>query len=293
MSLKDFIKEHKYVFIAIFIAWVIFFISTVGITSDVSFKLSPNMSIEKLGVFGDSFNVLTSLFTGLAFAGVIISVILQTKELKEARAEFKGQKEALQNQEFDNKFFQMLNLLNNITDNLTITSGSSIVQGKDIFRYLKNKFHNSILQAYNNDIVNSSVKDEKFIYFKNEFDQFNNEYDTTFKYYFINLYQILKYIDTYVKNKEEAKEYTNVLRAQLTKNELVLLAYNAIGVQSFTTNDYQKLVEKYGFFEHLRYGDFCDNSNLIEINTSVLAKYDDSVFGKNKALIEEIGKYRK
>lgn len=83
------------------------------------------MTLEHLGIFGDSFNVLTSLFTGLAFAGVIISVILQTQELKEARDEFKGQKEALevQNielsiQSFDNKFFQMLNLFNNILNNL-------------------------------------------------------------------------------------------------------------------------------------------------------------------------------
>lgn len=120
--IRNFIKEHKYIFIIISIIWVIFFGSVVGIASNLSFKLPPNMPLENLGVFGDSFNVLTSLFTGFAFAGVIISVILQTQELKEAREEFKGQKEALQNQEFDNKFFQMSNLLNNITDNLIIKS---------------------------------------------------------------------------------------------------------------------------------------------------------------------------
>lgn len=250
------------------------------------------MSLESLGIFGDSFNVLTSLFTGFAFAGVIISVILQTQELKEAREEFRGQKEALQNQEFDNKFFQMLNLLNNITENLTIKNGTNTLHGKDIFKYFKNKFHNTIEEKYSDDLFNNSIKDDKFTYFKNEFDEFNNEYDTTFKYYFINLYQVLKYIDTYAKNKNEAKEYTNMLRAQLTKNELVLLVYNAIGVQNFTTNDYQRLVEKYEFFEHLRYDDFCENENLIQINTSVLIKYNDDAFGKNQALIEEIEKQR-
>jgi len=82
-----------------------FFLSIVGIASNLNFKLPPSMSLESLGIFGDSFNVLTSLFTGFAFAGVVISVILQTQELKEAREEFRGQKEALENQEFDNKFF--------------------------------------------------------------------------------------------------------------------------------------------------------------------------------------------
>jgi len=156
--------------------------------------------------------------------------------------------------------------------------------------YLKNKFHNQIQEAYSDDLINKSILEDKFLYFKNEFNEFNNTYDTTFKYFFINLYQILKYIDTYAENKESGKEYANMLRAQLTKNELVLLAYNAIGVQNFTTKNYQKLVEKYEFFEHLRYEDFCDNPNLIAINTSVLQKYQASAFGSNVKLIEEITK---
>lgn len=246
------------------------------------------MTLESLGVFGDSFNVLTSLFTGLAFAGVIISVILQTQELKEARTEFKGQKEALQNQEFDNKFFQMLNLLTNITKNLNIESNNKIYQGKETFELLKNNFQEYI----QNENYKSQNKD-KFLDFQSAFNDFNNSYDTTFKYYFINLYQILKYINAYyIEDEEEAKEYTNMLRAQLTKNQLVLLAYNAIGVQDFTTNDYQLLVEKYSFFEHLRYDDFCQNANIIQTINTILVKYEDKAFGKNQGLINKIAKYK-
>ena len=245
------------------------------------------MTLESLGVFGDSFNVLTSLFTGLAFAGVIISVILQTQELKEARTEFRGQKEALQNQEFDNKFFQMLNLLNNITENFNIESDGKQYQGKETFKFLKNKF-----QEYIQNENYQSQNEEKFLDFQSAFNDFNNSYDTTFKYYFINLYQILKYINVYIEDEEEAKEYTNMLRAQLTKNHLVLLAYNAIGVQDFTTNDYQLLVEKYSFFEHLRYDDFCENANIIQTVNTILVKYADKAFDKNQGLINEIAKYR-
>ena len=39
-------------------------------------------SINKAGVLGDSFNVLTSLFSGLAFAGLIWTIILQRNDLK-------------------------------------------------------------------------------------------------------------------------------------------------------------------------------------------------------------------
>lgn len=248
---------------------------------------------SSFGEWGDFFGgVLNPLLTFLTFLGLLITIILQQKELKQSRKEFEGQKVALQNQEFDNKFFQMLNLLNNITDNLTIKRVHKTLNGKDVFRYLKDIFHSTIQDRYSNDVANNSLEDDKFTYFKNTFDDLNNEFDTTFKYYFINLYQVLKYIDLYAENKHEAKEYTNMLRAQLTKNELVLLAYNAIGVQNFTTNQYQLLIEKYAFFEHLRFDNFCDNANIIKILTTVLIKYDNSAFGKNHNLIKKIEEYR-
>ncbi len=46
-----------------------------------------NLSIANAGVFGDSFGVLNSLFSGLAFAGVIITILLQRDELRLQREE--------------------------------------------------------------------------------------------------------------------------------------------------------------------------------------------------------------
>lgn len=42
---------------------------------------------ERRGLFGDSFGALNSLFSGLAFAGVIIAILLQRNELKLQRQE--------------------------------------------------------------------------------------------------------------------------------------------------------------------------------------------------------------
>lgn len=44
-------------------------------------------SSEERGLFGDSYGVLNSLFSGLAFAGVIIAIVLQKNELKLQREE--------------------------------------------------------------------------------------------------------------------------------------------------------------------------------------------------------------
>ncbi len=185
---------------------------------------------DKFGEWGDFFGgVLNPILTFLTFMGLLITIVLQQSELKQNREEFKGQKESLENQEFDNKFFQMLNLLNNINDRLVVNIKDKDLKGKDVFEYIKDKLYhnintqytqhlheNSLHNQFKENIKHNSLYEDKFLYFQNEFNEFNNTYDTTFKYFFINLYQILKYIDAYCRNIKEAKEYTNMIRAQLT-----------------------------------------------------------------------------
>lgn len=50
------------------------------------------LSIEKSGQFGDSFGVITSLFSGFAFSGVLITLMLQRDELKLQRQEIERSK---------------------------------------------------------------------------------------------------------------------------------------------------------------------------------------------------------
>lgn len=84
------------------------------------------------GQFGDSFGAVTSLFSGLAFAGVIWAILyqkkaieqqqeqikiqakelgLQRKELENTREEMEGQKLATRKQNFESSFFQLLKML--------------------------------------------------------------------------------------------------------------------------------------------------------------------------------------
>jgi hypothetical protein len=87
---------------------------------------------DNFGVWGDFFGgVLNPILTFLTFMGLLITIVLQQSELKQSREEFKGQKESLENQEFDNKFFQMLNLLNNINDRLVVNIKEKDLKGKD------------------------------------------------------------------------------------------------------------------------------------------------------------------
>jgi hypothetical protein len=245
-----------------------------------------------MGEWGDFFGgVLNPLLTFLTFMGLLITIMLQQKELQQSRKEFKGQKESLENQEFDNKFFQMLNLFNNIISTLKYEAfislrDTKIYQQREALQYIKTS-------------LVSQVEEKKLITlqdFQQLFDDINNKFDTTFKFYFINLYQILKYIDKNSTDENSLKEYSNIVRAQLSKDELVLLFYNAMGVREYSGDNYKELIEKYALFEHLRYNDLNETKNN-KLVDSLLIEYSEGAFGKNITLKEKrtqiINKYNK
>ena len=271
--MKNFFRKPSDVFLSVFLGWLFFSIMILTFQNKDS-----SLSLTNLGMFGDSFNILTSLFTGLAFAGVIISVRLQKEELIKVSNE-------MVSQSFDNKFFQMLNLFNSLIDSLI----DKQVYAHSISKYT-NEFERRTITYEKREVLKvlkRSFEDKKNVsreVFQIEFEKFNQQYDTTFKFYFINLYQILKYIDRqFDKDINSAKNYTNIVRAQLSKDELVLLFYNAIGVIPFSGKNYKKLVEKYAFFEHLTYEDLNPNGDR-DIVDILLKEYHVSAFGKNENL---------
>jgi len=218
------------------------------------------------------------LFTGLAFAFVVISVTLQKKELEETRKEFKGQREALENQQFDNKFFQMLNVFNNVVETIKSHSENKRILFSEV-KYINIKFNKFTSQNF---II--------------EYEKYNNSQDNS-KYYFLNLYQVLKYIDTYAPTGKK-QEYSNILRAQLSKIELIMLFYNCIGVLNISGDNYKKFVERYRFFEHITYNDLIhfdginnpinthfDNKLLIDY---LVFKYDRNAYGSSASILNRI-----
>jgi hypothetical protein len=83
------------------------------------------MPETKQGIFGDMFGAVNALFSGLAFAGLIITLILQRRELalqrdelEQTRNEFVEQNKTMKRQRFENTFFNLMSLHQHITDNL-------------------------------------------------------------------------------------------------------------------------------------------------------------------------------
>lgn len=54
--------------------------------------LMPGLTeLNHRGVYGDSFGSVNALFTGLAFSGIIFTILLQQREIRLQRADFKEQ----------------------------------------------------------------------------------------------------------------------------------------------------------------------------------------------------------
>ena len=237
-----------------------------------------------LGTFGDSFGALNTLFSGLAFTGIIVSIFLQSKELSETRSEIKAQgaqfqlqTEALTKQVFESTFFQLLNLHNEITQSISLEpSGlyserkphiTGRVALKDLYmtKFGENVF---IYELGLNDKDCPADTNEYYL-------MFHEVYGSQLGHYFRNIYQILKFVDeSPAINK---KFYTNLLRAQLSSYELALLFFNCLS--SLGVERFKPLIEKYEFFEHLPLLDYISNEEII--------MYSKSAYGStNKDLLE-------
>lgn len=207
---------------------------------------------EEIGQFGDSWGVLTSLFSAFAFAAVIQNNIAQKKTIKEAQ-DFSNKQTAfldkqtvflsdqtkalneqinfLRVQKFESSLFQMLSLLQSLISDID-TIGKTNRSGRDCFKLfyedLRKEFNASILSGSSDDAINGGrvivYKDSlSFVY-----SRFYEPRQQDLGHYFRFLYNMFKFISEAELNADEKRKYGNIVRAQLSNYELAILFYNCI-----------------------------------------------------------------
>jgi len=214
------------------------------------------------GTYGDMFGAVNSLFSGLAFAGLIFTIYLQKnelglqrKELELTRLELQGQRETMQAhnnqislQNFEGTFFQMLRLHNELLNSIDTTVGGGdsavkIFSGSDCFMRAWRRYKDSFFKDANQEDEN-----ERLEQINNVFSDLWKNYESEFGHYFRSLYNVVKFVhESDIENK---KQYTNIVRAQLSGQELLLLMYNCI---YFRELKFKPLVEKYALLKHIPY----------------------------------------
>jgi len=182
---------------------------------------------------GDTFGGITSLFSGLAFAGLIVTLWMQRHELRlqrlelaETRAELAGQRSVMERQarHFEKQgleatFFQRLQHFETIIDgidrsyvdrNADGVAATKTVQGRDALERIARTVRRATLFTgpQENQTITEPDWQERYaiIYEKVESDLGN---------YFRVLYNLLDYIDTQDGLSDAEKyKYIKIIRAQ-------------------------------------------------------------------------------
>lgn len=204
------------------------------------------------GTFGDMFGSINALFSGLAFAGVIYAILLQREELGlqreeliKTRAEFQQQNETLKKQRFENTFFSLMDLHNDIIAALRVQRAGSEYTGRECFLFLYQEFQNTFARISRD---NPGASEAQKI--TDAYNQFFGSWQSYTGHYFRTLYNIVKF----VKHSETTSKqmYMNLLRAQLSVNELALLFYTCLS--DLGRRKFKGLVEEFALLENLSTG---------------------------------------
>lgn len=184
---------------------------------------------DALGQFGDSWGWLTSIFSAFAFVGVYHNNQMQRRALKQAQAASKEQSDFLRVQQFESNFFQMMNLLQQILNDID-RIGTKERRGRDCFEYFyedvfcyrfdgKTKLYK--LETKYEFNASSLRKDLGVI-----FDSVYKDLQKDLSHYFRFVYNILKLISESGFDKDTQSKYARILRAQLSNYELLIIFYN-------------------------------------------------------------------
>jgi hypothetical protein len=239
-----------------------------------------------LGLFGDQFGAVNALFSGLAFAGLIYTILLQKEELKAQREELtltrqeiegqklelKQQNETFTLQRFETSFFNMLSQHNQMVSEIIINQ----VRGKSIVRDIINTYHLheqidfvALLRALKSG---SYTEEEIKQAVNNNFEEIYSHYQMFLGAYFRSLYRVFKFIDeSKIQNK---RSYTDIIRSQLTDDELCLLFLNGLTNKG---KNFRRYIEEYSLL---------DNLPLDKIGDNIRSVYKEKAY-KSECLLTE------
>lgn len=199
-----------------------------------------------LGTYGDFFGgVVNPVLTFGTLIALAITILMQRLQLRDARNETKENSLHAQQQAFESTFFNLLSLHTENVKNLRFedddTPGQKAPEGRAVFA--------SILAYLERD---SKCANDRLTRYR----LLQKNKNDILGHYFRHLYQILNHIENFkasMTSNEKyifQKRYANILRAQQSSHELVLLFFNCTK-GTVDEGRFRDLVVKYEFLEHL------------------------------------------
>lgn len=226
------------------------------------------------GQFGDLFGSVNALFSGFAFAGLVITIIqqrhdlqLQRQAIDQSKKDINQQNETIKIERFENTFFNMIEVQQSIVNDLYAADSHTEwvkqddshgrsekeILTKDEYRGRNLFYYVFILCEHKIDkSQNSKLFEVPGLYYviklrgKACFDDYMTP--TMFDHYFRHLYTILKFVEENDWLGEEKQyQYATFVRATLSRYELVMLYYNG-----FFHPKMKKMMEGYCLLNNIR-----------------------------------------
>lgn len=230
---------------------------------------------SKSGQSGDMFGSVNALFSGLAFAGLISTLIMQRSELELQRRELELSRQEFALQRFENTLFGLIKQLNDHVASLD-RSYSSRSQGEIVYVTKRGR---EVIKDIASELPDQLYTERQFVFTTNskppekkqrtlqqqhdEFrDQFDKSYEPDFAPYMRVLYGIFRHIDLAGIPEDRKKMYSRIARANLSSAEIKFIMFDCcsgVGV------DFRNWIEKYGLLKHLPKIDREANPDMVKL----------------------------
>lgn len=211
------------------------------------------------GTFGDSFGTLNTLFSGLAFSGVLITMLFQRKDLSETRAQ-------IAHQQIESQFYSMLSLQQEVVRNFDLQrghDGAVVSQGRDCFK----NWTAGIIHYYkkakgtHEERVAQGVEDLLV------------QHKADLGLYFRSLYSVFRFV--YNCEHKERAQFGLVVRSLLSDHELVVLFYNSLGSRGIK---FRKYIYEFALFDNLEVELLLDKADV--------NRFGFQAYGSNRSILE-------
>jgi hypothetical protein len=270
------------IFISIVASFTYYYIAVINTWWPISV-----VTLSEKGQFGDSFGLFTSLFSALAFGGVLFTLWYQHMTLQENKND-----SDIRN--FESILFNLLSAHSNIVQDMDIHNNSLQVSAKNILETIKEAKANistlnsqQIIEQINKQVVEQIKKRDalpnrtlvatgrdcfyrytvhhlKPAYKRIKSERPNGDelemakesfgivwadHRQNLSHYLRFLYNIFKFIDEAAIPAQVKKKYTNIVRSQLSDYELLILFYNCLHQNG--SERFKPLAEKYAIYNNL------------------------------------------
>lgn len=244
---------------AAWVFWAIFGIRFIG-------WLTSTDTVDKAGQWGDTFGGLNAAFGAIGACVVLATLLVQRNAIEQQRSSLTEQRKLIDQQRseqhrdrFETTFFKLLDLLRELKQAEVGQPGKSVI----------NIAAGRMLMGAGLNLAQNEHRD---FLVKTYDEQVHKPFERHLSPYFRVVYTMLKRIEEETNLSEQEKiGYGNLLRSQLTSDEVTIAGYNGL---SSVSKDFGKLLERFRILKYLPSGPHRDALKRFYAATAFEARDD-------------------